>query len=186
MQDPAANLIVSASELCEHWSLTPRRFRELVADGVAVRSRAGFDLVESDRRYIAKLRSNDESRRLKARLIERQTQRHELKLLHSSGTLMLRSEAQQQCESWWGDAWAAVQAAISRLYHSIPGDDNSRRATCWRFSDDVRGELLLHRDRIAGVFLAPPTPRTLDQHLRVLGLDGSDPEGELEDEIEDA
>lgn len=176
MRESADRLIVSAEELAEHWQLSPRRLRELVQEGVAVKVRGGFDLRASDCRYIGKLRSHDESRRLKAALIQRQTQRQEVRLHTDTQALLTRTEAQEQCEAWWGRAWDAIAGAISRMYYDLPGTDDARRATCWRAYNDIRGEMLLHRERIKGAFLAPAVPRTLDQHLERLGIAGTEPQ----------
>jgi hypothetical protein len=176
MPETAEPLTITAEDLAEHWGVSERRLRDLAKEGVAVRARGGFDLRESDRRYIAKLRTHDESRKLRAALIRRQTQRQEVRLHQDAGALLTRSEAQRQCDEWWGAAWNAMQGAVSRLFYALPGDEAGRRATCWRVYNDIRGELLLHRQRIAGVFLAPEVPRDLDRHLERLGINGHDPE----------
>jgi hypothetical protein len=178
MTETAELLIVSAEELCEHWGLTDRRLRELAKDGIAVKVRGGFDLRESDKRYISRLRSHDESRRLKAQLLARQTQRHEIRLHQDAAQLLTRTEAIGQAEAWWGRAWDAAGGAISRLYYGLPGTDAERRAICWGVYNDLRGELLVHRETIKDAFLAPAVPRTLDQHLQRLGINSDEPADE--------
>lgn len=172
MSNTATDTSISLEALADHWGLTVRRLRDLARDGVAVSDGRGeFLLRESDRRYIAKLRSHDEARRLKAKLLERQTQRQEVRLHREARELVTRAEARGEFSEWWGITWESAAAAIARHFHALPGDDRERRLLCHALYRDLMGELRLARDRIANVRLAPETlPSLLDIELERLGV----------------
>lgn len=175
MLDPARRLTMTADELAAHWSLTPRRLRELRDEGIAVECSGAYDVVESDSRLIRKLRSHEETRRQKAALLVRQTQRQEIRLRADIRELITRAEAQAACLAWWEAAWNAATGAVSRLYYTLPVSDIARLRICSSLYADIRGELVLHRDRIPDAFMAPAMPHTLDRHLELLGIGGSEP-----------
>lgn len=137
-------VIVTEEQLATHWSMTTRRVRQLSGDGVAVRAKGGYDLLESDKRMISWLRNDEETKAAKRKLMEQQLMLNERKFQRSERELLTIDEVRETLNEAWSRMWmthANVAAHVRNALYALPNDQQNR--ICFEIEANCKGELRL-------------------------------------------
>jgi hypothetical protein len=164
--------VISEQALASHWHMTTRRVRQLKEEGVAVRSGAGFDLVESDKRLIAWLRRDEETRRMKRRLLAQQAIVTERKLERSDRELLTIREVRDFLGQAWERMWLSHSFIATHVYNAVRSlPDDRGRAIAFDIEQKAKGELLLLREAFDAITKAAMAKLSCEMRNGIFRLD---------------
>lgn len=158
-------LIVNEHELATHWQMSDRRVRQLVGEGIAVRSGGGFDLVASDQKLINWLRRDEETLALRRAHLRQQMLASERLLQRQERQWLTLDEVQELLDRAWSRMWDRTTAVLSFVHSSLTDSpESTRTAVVSRIESLLKGELRLLQDDFAA--LAQRAMERFDCELR--------------------
>lgn len=140
---------VTEDFLAAHWRMTPRRVRQLAAEGGAVRLAPGtYDLLASDRAQIAWLRRDESTQRAKRELMRLKQLEIERKLEEKDGQWLTLNEVRACVDRAWEVLWQAHTACLNHTVSAFGlAFSDQKRALGHALELDEKIKAALHEAR---------------------------------------
>ncbi|MGH6742656.1 MAG: hypothetical protein ACREDY_27100 [Bradyrhizobium sp.] len=142
MKKQKHEVLTTDSELAAHWGVTDRRVRQLANAGIAARTGAKYDLLESDRRFIEHLRKDEQTQQMKRRALAAKAMRDEQRVARGDRELLSLEEVRtvflEATQMLWFGAREWVGAMTGTLHATI-SDPTRRQVMIERLHEETAG-----------------------------------------------